>query len=366
MMDAGNSPDSGNRRQKAAREALQRDLARLLGEEQTTQLRGRRDLPPGNAAELLADRRLNPETIRFLFGLPGWNTDYQVKAAMALHPRCPLSLLRVLINALRLSDLVAVMTSREIPRAGTRMAADLLGKKLPETPLGRKIQLSRTGGREVHEQLLRDPDPGLLRFLLTEGLLLTEGDLVKLLRDPKTTAAQVALVAAAERWNSRYQLRLELARHRLTPDAGRRQAVSALMLQDLQALLDDQGLSPEVLRLLYTVLRQRISEMSDEEQSALALSGPGRRTVNLLLACRREPVLVELLRRDALDAAQCLALANDPESPAAVLCALARMEAPPGGREAIHDAMRINPALPTEMKTVVGPPQSQGKRGPDR
>jgi len=277
IVDTGNSPDSVNRRQTAAREVLQRDLSRLLGEEQAAQLLERRNLPPGSAAELLADRQLNPETIRFLFGLPGWNTDYQVKSVMALHSRCPLSLLRVLINALRLSDLVAVMTSREIPRAGTRMAADLLGKKLPETPLGRKIQLSRTGGREVHEQLLRDPDPGLLRFLLAEGPLLTEGDLVKLLRDPKTTAAQVALVAAAERWNSRYQLRLELARHRLTPDAERRQAISVLMLQDLRTLLDDRGLSPDVQRLLYTVLRQRISEMSDEEQSALARSAPGRR-----------------------------------------------------------------------------------------
>jgi len=307
----------GSGRMAAGRGKVRHDLARLLGGEQAGQLMERRALPPSAAPELLGDRRLSGETLRFLFGLPGWSTDYPVKVALALHPRCPLSLLRVLVNALRLSDLVQVMTSRDIPRAGARMAADLFGKRLPDTPLGRKIQISRIGGRLVHEQLLQDRDPRVLAFLL-EGPLLTEGDLTKLLRHRETSAEQVALVAGSHRWNSRYQLRLELARHPLTGRDERLTAADGLLIQDLQLLLDRKDLSPENQRVLYTVLDKRIEAQSDEEQLALARSGPGRRTVNLLLRGRREAVLLYLLRDGRLDPNQQWALANDPLCPSAI------------------------------------------------
>ncbi len=340
MNDSGKQPGDGTggrqTRLAVSREKVRRDLARLLGDQRADRLLEHRNLPPGDAPELLGDRRLSDETLRFLFSLPGWNTDYPVKAAMSLHPRCPLSLLRILINSLRLADLVQVMTSRDIPRAGSRMAADLFGKRLPETALGRKIQLSRTGGRLVHEQLLRDPDPRVLAFLL-DGPLLTEGDLVKLLRDPKTTAEKVGLVAGSERWRPRYQIRLELARHRFTGEEERSGAASGLLIQDLQALLDDRNLSPETQRLLYTILRDRIEDQSDEEQLALARSRPGRHTVNLLLGGCREAVILELLQRRQLEPAQCQALANDPHCPAAVLETLARMEDIPGVVKRIPD-----------------------------
>jgi hypothetical protein len=296
---------------------VRQDLTRLLGEAQAGVVLERRSLPPSAAPDLLADRRLAGETLRFLFGLPGWSTDYPVKVALALHPRCPLSLLRILVNSLRLTDLVQVMGSREIPRAAARMAADLFGKRLPDTPLGRKIQLSRTGGRLVHEQLLQDRDPRVLTFLL-DGPLLTEGDLVKLLRHRETTAEMVALVAGAGRWNSRYRLRLELVRHPHTTGEARLTAAEGLLLQDLQLLLEQKDLSPGTQRVLYTVLDKRIEAQSDEEQLALARSGPGRHTVNLLLGGRREAVLLRLLRDGRLDPAQRRALANDPHCPAAV------------------------------------------------
>jgi hypothetical protein len=325
----------------------------MLGEERAHQVLEHRNIPPGDAPELLGNRRLSGETLRFLFSLPGWSTDYPVKTAMSLHPRCPLSLLRILINSLRLADLVQVMASRDIPRAGTRMAAELFGKRLPETALGRKIQISRSGGRVVHEQLLGDPDPRVLEFLL-EGPLLTEGDLVKLLRDPRTSPEKVRLVAGSPRWCSRYQLRLELARHPLSGAEQRSRAAAGLLIQDLQALLEDRNLSPEAQRLLYNALGERIETQTDEEQTALVRSGPGRHTVNLLLGGHRETVILELLRRNQLEPAQCLALANDPRCPAAVLETLARMENLPGGLVAVHDALRGNPTLPSRAKAFLG------------
>ncbi len=336
----------------AKRELVRQDLVRLLGEAQAAQVLEHRNLPPGRAPELLGDRRLSGETLRFLFGLPGWKTDYPVKAALALHPRCPLSLLRILINSLRLRDLVRVITSRDISRAGVRMAADLFGQRLPETALGRKIQLSRTGGRVVHEQLLRDKDPRMLEFLL-DSPLLTEGDLVKLLRDPQATREKVTLLAGAARWRTRYQLRLELARHRLTNAEERSTAAAGLLHQDLQALLDDRNISPEAQRVLYTVLRDRIGAQTAEEQLALARSRPGRHTVNLLLGGWREPVILELLTRGALEPAQCLALANDPQCPAAVQEVLAGLEDIPGGRDAVVEALRGNPALSPEALALL-------------
>ncbi len=352
MNEAENRSNSRRNRLAVNREKVRGDLVRLLGENRADQVLENRNLPPGDAPELLGDRRLSGETIRFLFSLPGWNTDYPVKAAMSLHPRCPLSLLRVLVNSLRLADLVQVMTSRDIPRAGARMAADLFGKRLPETALGRKIQLSRTAGRVVHEQLLRDTDPRVLEFLL-EGALLTEGDLVKLLRDPKTTPEKVRLVACSPRWRSRYQLRLELARHRFTGEEERSGAASGLLIQDLQALLDDQNLPPDTQRLLYNALRNRIEAQSDEEQTALARSRPGRHAVNLLLTGHREAVILELVRRGGLEPAQYLALANDTKCPAAVLETLARLKDIPGGGEAVREALRGNPALPRQARARV-------------
>lgn len=362
---SGGSIGSGSARLSATREAVRQDLARFLGEVQADQVLERRSLSTGRAKELLGDHRLAGDTLRFLFSLPGWSTDYPVKAAMVLHPRCPLSLLRILINSLRLADLVQVMASRDIPRAGVRMAADLFGKRLPETALGRKIQLSRIGGRIVHEQLLRDGDPRVLEFLL-ESPLLTEGDLVKLLRDPQVSGGKVALIAGSSRWRARYQLRLELARHPLTGGEERQGAASGLLFQDLQFLIDDRDLSPEAQKVLYTVLRQRIEDQSDEEQTVLARSKPGRYMVNLLLGGRREPVVLELLQRAVLDQAQYLALANDPLSPAAVLEALARMENIPGGRDAVYGALRGNPVLPDRARAIVGTGNNKEKNGPNR
>jgi hypothetical protein len=269
---------------------------------------------------------------------------------MALHPRCPLSLLRVLVNSLRLNDLVQVMASREIPRAGARMAADLFGKRLPEIALGRKKQLARTGGRAVHEQLMSDGDPKMLEFLLAESPMLTEEDLVRLLRNPRVVPEKVALVARSERWRNRYRLRFELARHPHSGEEARAAAAAGLLLQDLQAVLEEKGLSTRTQHVLYTVLRSRIEEQSDEEQLALARSRPRRRTVNLLLGARREPVLLELLRGKGLEAVQVMALANDPQCPEGVLEALADLTDPPFEREPMLRALLGNPALPGALR----------------
>jgi len=353
MRDPSTRPGSGGSA-TAGREKVRRDLVRLLGRTAADGLLERRDLAPGAAGDLLADRRLAPETLRFLFALPGWSTDYPVKAVMALHPRCPLSLLRVLVNSLRLTDLVQVMASREIPRAGARMAAELFGKRLPEMPLGRKKQLARTGGRAVHEQLMGDRDPQVLDFLLAESPLLTESDLLKLLRNPRVAPEKVDLVALSDRWRQRYRLRLELARHPLTAMEPRREAAAGLLIQDLQALLEEKDLSTEAQQLLYTVLRSRIDELSDGEQLALARSRPGRHTVNLLLGACREPVLLDLLQRTVLDAAQVLALANDPRCPEGVLETLAGLGDPPCGLASLYRALLGNPTLAGAVRERLG------------
>lgn len=344
MRESGTG-ETGGGAAAAGRERVCRDLERMLGRAAAERLLEKRDLPPAAAGDLLGDRRLAPETLRFLFALPGWSADYPVKAAMALHPRCPLSLLRVLVNSLRLTDLVRVVASREIPRAGARMAADLFGKRLPEIPLGRKKQLARTAGRAVHEQLMGDGDPQVLEFLLAESPLLTEADLVKLLRNPRVAPEKVALVARSDRWRNRYQLRFELARHPHTAKEARLAAAAGLLLQDLRALLEEKSLSTGAQQLLYTVLRSRIEKQSDEEQLALARSRPGRRTENLLLGARREPVLLELLRGKGLEAVQVMALANDPHCPEGVLEALADLTDAPCEREPLRLALIGNPAL---------------------
>ncbi len=83
------------------------------------------------------------------------------------------------------------------------MAADLFGKRLPETALGRKIQLSRSGGRVVHEQLLRDPDPRVLEFLLEGALLDFECEVHCSLRSRYRSCLPVATAARTKPVRSR-------------------------------------------------------------------------------------------------------------------------------------------------------------------
>jgi len=202
---------------------------------------------------------LNPyadgEVIREIASIRRLMSIYEIKAALARHPRTPEVVAMGFLPGLFWRDLMEISLDVRV-RPGVRRAAEgYLVKRLSRLSVGEKMTLARRGAAPVLAELRHDPSPSVIEAVL-ENPRLTEALLLPMVASEKTSPRNLAQVADHPRWGRPYEVRVALSRNSKTLFRNAFEILPALRRDDLEAV--------ESLERLSSVVRRRARELLDE------------------------------------------------------------------------------------------------------
>ncbi len=142
--------------------------------------------------------------------------SYRVRRALAFHAHAPRLVAMRLVRELYLMDLVQLSLLPSVPKELRRLAEELLLARLPQLPLGQKLQLARRASARVAGGLVAEGHEQVARTAL-DNAFLTEAQVLKVLAREKLPPAVVAAVARHRKWSQIYNVRLALLRHPRVP-----------------------------------------------------------------------------------------------------------------------------------------------------
>lgn len=201
----------------------------FLAEEHLLTLLHRKDLP----RELLEAIAKNDELIQ----------SQRVKAALVANPHTPRLVAMKLLKFLYLFDLVQVTLAPAVPTEIKRLAEDQILARLEQLPLGQQIALARRGSARVAAELLRLGQEPVIPAAL-DNAFLTEAELLGVLRRDDLPALVVERIARHPKWSLRYDVRLQVVRHPLTPLAVALGFLPEIKAADLRLLVSDKRMTP--------------------------------------------------------------------------------------------------------------------------
>lgn len=171
---------------------------------------------------------------------------YEVKRAVALHPRTPETLALRFVPGLFWRDLAALALDMRV-RPQVRRAAEVhLTARLAELAVGEKVSLARRASPGILAQLRHDPSPRVFAALL-DNPRLTEGTLMPVALGARTPSPVLAALAADRRWGARYPLQVALSRNPNTPLEAALRILPRLRKLDLKGVSSDPR-TPEAVR----------------------------------------------------------------------------------------------------------------------
>jgi len=183
--------------------------------------------------------------------------SYQVKRALAFHPKTPrLHGLR-LLRDLYLMDLVQVALSPSVPAELKRTAEDQLLARLPQLPLGQKITLARRGPARVCGALVAEGHAQVLSVALDNSHL-TEAQILKALSRDKLPVTVIPAIIHHRKWSITYSVRLALVRHPSSPLAAILGYLPELTVSDLRELAAPGIVSENLRRYLVAEVQRRM------------------------------------------------------------------------------------------------------------
>ncbi len=252
-MSAGEADDSRAdlaRRLMTAARGSGEELKPLVhdgAEEVLRALVANRALEEDDLLVLLRRPDLSPEVLRQVATDATRTTSYQVRLALVRHARTPASAGLKFVPLLHLFDLVAVSLIPHLPREVKAAAEGSILGQLKQLPLGVRITLARrTGSDTVLGRLLVDREARVVEAALTNPRL-TEGLVVRALRDASAPPHSIDMISRSGRWAVRHDVRFALVRNRHTPLARALQFLQTLTRSDIQELSRDASV-PQQLR----------------------------------------------------------------------------------------------------------------------
>ncbi len=232
-------------------EALLRNPA--LSEEHLLILLHRKDVP----RELLESVARNEKLLK----------SQRVKAALVEHPLTPRLVVLKLIRFLYLFDLVTVSLQPAVPAEIKRLAEDQIISRLEQVPVGEQIALARRAtARVVGALLLLGNEPVIAAGL--DNPKLTEAEVARMLRQDDLSEAVLAQVAQHADWSHRYDVRLQLVRHPLTPLGVALGFLPDLKPGDLMVLARDRRMRLTLRHYVQAEAERRLQRRSEKATSA--------------------------------------------------------------------------------------------------
>jgi len=236
------------------------DLAALLHHPATDVLLALLDNPALDEAKLcllLERKNLPGEVLEEVARRKPLIKSYQVKRALAFHPKTPrLHGLR-LLRDLYLMDLVQLALSPGAPAELKRTAEDQLLARLPQLPLGQKITLARRGPTRVCGALLAEGHTQVVPVAL-DNANLTEAQILKALSRDKLPVTVIPAIIHHGKWSITYNVRLALVRHPSSPLATILAYLPELTVSDLRELASPGIVSENLRRYLLAEVQRRM------------------------------------------------------------------------------------------------------------
>ena len=184
-----------------------------------------------------------------------WSERPRVLARVVLHPRAPRVLSLKLVGALYWRDLAEVAATPRVLAAVRSRAESLLKDGLADMRLGDRVTLARLATPSLLPQLLSDTERQVTEAALVNARL-REEDLTTALRREDVRPALVEAVAASQRWQASYAVKLALVLQPKTPLAHALPRVLALVPRDLRRIAFDESLRPLVRAAAREVLER--------------------------------------------------------------------------------------------------------------
>lgn len=209
---------------------------------------------------LLYRRDVPREVLQSVADSPEWMKSYQVKFALVRHPKTPRLVSLRLLKHLYLFDLVTLIQQPAVLAEIKRLAEDFIINRLDQLALGQRITLARRASARVAAALLALGDEPVIPVAL-DNPFLTEAALLRLLHRQEASAAVVEQLAHHPKWSLRYDIRLALVRHPLTPLPRVLAFLPELTPQDLRLIASDHAMPSDRRAYVDQVAASRLRRM---------------------------------------------------------------------------------------------------------
>jgi hypothetical protein len=184
--------------------------------------------------------------------------NYQVRRALAFHPRAPRLVSLRLLRDLYLMDLVQLTLLPGIPPELKRNAEHQLIARLPQLPLGQKITLARRGPARVAGALLAEGHAQILSVVL-DNAYLTEAQVLKVLSHEKLPEGIIKAISHHRKWSCVYNVRLALVRHPASTLSTVLAYLPELTVSDLRELASPGIVSENLRKYLHAEIQRRMN-----------------------------------------------------------------------------------------------------------
>ena len=220
-------------------------------------LLGNSALSESHLLTLLARKNLPGELLESLAKSDELTKSQRVKAAIVRHPKTPRLAAMRLLKFLYLFDLVAVTQEPGVAVEIKHLAEEQIIARIQQVPLGQRVSLARRSSARVAAALLAIGDAQVIPAAL-ENPQMTEAELLRVLRQDELPPLVVEGLARHPKWSLRYDLRLQLVRHPLTPLALALAFLPDLKPDDLLLIATDQSMSPTMREYVKAEAERRL------------------------------------------------------------------------------------------------------------
>jgi len=210
------------------RRAVSRELPELIASH------GRR-LTLRAVPQLLLNPHVTPRAIEELLQVRELLSQYEVRSAVARHPRTPETGAMRFVSGLYWRDLLAILVDVRIAPAVRKVAEKYLVQRLGRLTTGEKIAVARRAPAPVLAHLRDDPSRHVIKALL-ENPRLTEEALLPVVASRGTRPQILGQIAADPRWGPRYPVRVALSRNPQAPFRTLFEILPTLRRRDLEVV----------------------------------------------------------------------------------------------------------------------------------
>ncbi|HEX3578159.1 MAG TPA: hypothetical protein VHY33_06315 [Thermoanaerobaculia bacterium] len=210
-----------------------------------------------NASSLLEDEALaildNAHCTAAICGAlardPRLTAFYAVRLRLVRHRATPLTHAVKLVHYLHWPDLLRLSVDVTVLPQVRRAVDEQLLARLAKLSLGEKIAAAKRCSAAMIKALLFDPDPNVFASLLNNQLI-REEDLLLLAASDSASAEKLRLLAADQKWSSRYAIRRALAVNPGTPRSVAASQLRFLSQRDLRIIHGDPATSTYLRRCI--------------------------------------------------------------------------------------------------------------------
>ena len=194
---------------------------------------------------LLSRKNLAREIIVKIASNRKWMAGYDMKLAIARHPRTPRHVALPLLKFIYVFDLLGIAVNPAVPVDLKRSAESAMLSLTEGLALGQRISLARRGPVRVAAGLLADRHRAVLEAALSNPYL-TEQSVASALMAEQASPTLADAVLHHRRWNIRHFVRLALVRSQHLSLARLLQLIPELTTSELADLVSDRRVAPSI------------------------------------------------------------------------------------------------------------------------